>query len=295
MGDHWAGEGVLGVGVNVHLDDAVAQGLLDLLLLGTGATVEDEVEWVGAGCEAEFLLGDLLAHVEDLWAQLHVAWLVYAVDVAEGCGQQVAAVLAGAEGIDGLLKVLFAGVQVRAGLSLDAVFFATDDADLDLEDDVGLVCLLQELLGDLKVVVDWDGGAVPHVGLEQWVLAAVDALLGDRDEWADVLVENLELAVVGVQRNVDVVVLSDLMCERSKRLGTSNLVLHGQARAELCAAGRELDDAVRLGFCETTNCGVDGLRRGAVDGRVCEPALLCSVEHLVVDLRGCNWHEDNLH
>ena len=37
------GEGVLGVGVDVHLDDAVAQGFLDLLLARAGAAVEDQV------------------------------------------------------------------------------------------------------------------------------------------------------------------------------------------------------------------------------------------------------------
>ena len=40
------GEGVLGIGVYVHLDDTVAKCLFNLFLLGAGAAVEDEVEGV---------------------------------------------------------------------------------------------------------------------------------------------------------------------------------------------------------------------------------------------------------
>ncbi len=43
VGDR-AGEGVLGVGVDVHLDDAVVEGLADLLEQRAGAAVEDQVE-----------------------------------------------------------------------------------------------------------------------------------------------------------------------------------------------------------------------------------------------------------
>ena len=141
--------------------------------------MEDEVEWVGALSQAQLLLRDLLAHVQDLRAQLHVARLVDAVDVAEGCGQQVAALLPQAEDVDGLLEVLFGGVEVCVRVGGHAVFLATDDADLNLEDDVRGNGLVEQVLGDLQILVDRGGGAVPHVGLEQRGLAGLDALAGD--------------------------------------------------------------------------------------------------------------------
>ena len=292
MASDRVGEGVLGIGVNVHLDNAVAQSLLNLLLLGARATMEDEIERLGTVLKTKLLHGNLLALIQNLRAQLHVARLVNAVDVTEGSGQQVAAFLTGAEGIDGLLEILRGGVEVSAGLSLNAVLFAADNTNLNLENDIGVLCLLQQLLGDFQVLIDRDSGAVPHVGLEQRQLAAVYALLGEGDERAHVLIQNFLLAVVGVQRNVDAVVLCCFVREGSECLCTGNLVLHGQAGTELGTAGGELDDAVGLSLGEAAECCVDGFGGGAVDGRECEAALLGGIEHLVIDLRGCDWHKD---
>jgi hypothetical protein len=75
--------------------------------------------------------------LEDLGAQLDVARLVDAVHVAEGQRGHPAAVLAQAERLDGLQAVLGGGVQLGVDLGRDAVLLAADDADLDLEDDVG--------------------------------------------------------------------------------------------------------------------------------------------------------------
>ena len=55
-------------------------------------------------------------------------------------------------------------------------------------------------------------------------------------------------------------------------------------------AGRDLDDAVALRLREAAQGGVQGLRGGDVDGRVGELACLRPVEHLVVDLGGCDGH-----
>ena len=75
------------------------------------------------------------------------------------------------ERVDGLLEVLGRGVELLVDLGLDTVLFTADDADLDLEDDLGGRGLLEQLLGDLQVLVDRHRGAVPHVRLEQRVLA----------------------------------------------------------------------------------------------------------------------------
>ena len=89
--DDRAGEGVLGVGVDVHLDDAVRHRVGDLLGRGAGAAVEDEVEWLVLTVLLAALVLDLL---EDLRTQLDVSGLVGAVDVAEGEGRDVATLLA---------------------------------------------------------------------------------------------------------------------------------------------------------------------------------------------------------
>ena len=164
--------------------------------------------------------------------------------VAERCSQQVAAVLAGAQGVDSLSEVLRGGVQVGTSLGLYAIFLATDDADLYLKDDVGSVCLGQQFLGDFQVLVDRHCGTVPHVRLEERKLATIHALLGDSDQGADVLVKDFLLAVVGVQCNVDVVVLCSLMSESSEGAGASHLVLNGQAGTKFGTTSGELDDAV---------------------------------------------------
>ena len=111
--------------------------------------MEDEVERLGAVGQTQLRRRDLLTLVEDVGAQLDVARLVDAVHVAEGGGQQVVAVLAVTEGLDGLLEVLGGGVELVVDLGLDAVFLAADDADLDLEDDLGGRGQLQQLLRDL--------------------------------------------------------------------------------------------------------------------------------------------------
>ena len=172
--------------------------------------MEDQVERLGAGLQAELRDDRLLGLLEDLGAQLDVAGLVDAVHVAEGQRRHVAAVLAGPERLDGGQRVLGRGVELVVDAALDAVLLAADHADLDLEDDLGGGGLLEQLLGDLQVLLQRHGGAVPHVRLEQRVLAGLDPLDGDVEQRADEAVELVLGAVVGVQRDVDGVVLGDL-------------------------------------------------------------------------------------
>ena len=120
--------------------------------------------------------------------------------------------------------------------------------------------LFQQLLGDDQVLVDGNSGAVPHVGLEQRVLAAVHALLGDSQQWTDVLIEHFLLAVVGVQRDIDAVVLRGLVSECGQCLSTLDLVLQCQAGTESGTTGGELDDAVGLGLSKALQSCVNGLR-----------------------------------
>ena len=72
--------------------------------------------------------------------------------------------------------------------------------------------------------------------------------------------------------------------------GAGHHVLDGRAGGVLRATGGDLDDAVGPGLGETADGGRDGLARRDVDGRVGERAVLGSVEHVAVDLGGCDGH-----
>lgn len=120
---------VLHVGVEVDLDNTVANGLLVLVLGGAGAAVEDEEDGL-------VLLGaDLLLHVllvlgEELRVQTHVAGLVHAVDVAESSRDGEVRAHGGEGLVDGQ-DVLGLGVErvVVNALVADAVFLATGNTD----------------------------------------------------------------------------------------------------------------------------------------------------------------------
>ena len=253
--------------------------------------MEDEVERQVTGVEAQLLDRDVLAHLQHLGLELDVARLVHAVDVAEGRGQQVALPgVAGAEGVDGGLEVLTGGVELLVDLVLDAVLLAADDADLDLEDLLGVCRLLEQLLGDLQVAVERGGRTVPHVGLEERVLAAIDALLRDLDERPHEAVELVLGAVVGVQRDEDVVLRRHHVRELGERDRAGDHVLDVQAGAELGTAGGELDDAIGPGIGEALDGRVDGLRGRAVDRRVGEALVAGPVEHVLVLFGSCDGH-----
>lgn len=125
--------GPLGVGVNVHLDDAVADGAGDLLLGGARAAVHHQEG--GLGLEehahmfnlltgkshfpvplphqlaAELLLDEGLVSGQQLGAEDNVAGLVDAVDVAKGGGDREH----GADGTQGLVHV--PNLETRTGVN----------------------------------------------------------------------------------------------------------------------------------------------------------------------------------
>src|SRR4051812_17400794 len=89
---HGPGEGVLRVRVDVHLDDAVGQRLVDLFEQRSAAAVEDEIEGV---LLAELGADVLLALFEDGRLELDRAGLVDPVHVSEHSSKQIAAALSG--------------------------------------------------------------------------------------------------------------------------------------------------------------------------------------------------------
>ena len=106
----------------------------------------------------------------------------------------------------------------------------------------------------------------------------------------DEAVELVLGAVVGVQRDVDGVLLGDLVGVRRERERAGHHVLDGRAGEVLGAAGGDLDDAVAAGLGEALDRGVEGLRRRDVDRRVGEGAGLGAVQHLGVHLGGGDGH-----
>ena len=278
------GERVLHVGVDVHLHHAVAQRVLDLGLQRSRSPVEHEVERLGPVAQPQLRRGHALPLGEHLGLEHHVARLVDAVHVAERRGQQILAVLTGAECLDRLLEILGRGVELVVDLGFHAVLFTADHADLDLQDDLRGRRLLEQFLRDREVLVDRHGRAVPHVRLEQRVLARAHPLRRDVQQRPHVGVELVLRAVVGVQRDGDRVLLGDHMRELRQRHRAGHHVLDAETGAEFRAAGGELDDPVRPGVSEALERGVDGLRRGAVHGRERIRVLLGSAQHLGVGL-----------
>ena len=250
------GEGVLRVGVDVHLHDAVVECLADLAQQRARATVEDEVERLVL---AVLRPDGTLDVVEDRRGEDDVARLVDAVDVAKGRRDHVTAALAEAECLGGGDAVFDRREQFGVVLRLDAVLLAADNADLDLKDDVRLDAGVEHAGCDLEVLLERHCRAIPHVRLEQRLEALGDALLRDRDEGLHEAGELLLRAVVGVEGDVDVVVLRDRVGELGESGCAGDHVLDRLAGRELGAAPRDLDDAVRLGLGEAADCRDDGL------------------------------------
>jgi hypothetical protein len=196
--------GVLHVGVDVDLDDTVADGLLELGLGGAGATVEDEEDGLarlGLG-----LLGDVLLVLgEELGVELDVAGLVDTVDVTEAGGNgEVGA--DGAEGVVDGQDVLGLGVEgvVVNILVVDTILLTTGDTDLlqlllaldqSKASCIKLTYHLEPLLhGGSTLQVGGGSGDVPVDGL----LRQVDHVGGEEG-----LAVELEVALVLIEHAIE--------------------------------------------------------------------------------------------
>ena len=119
----------LHVGIDVNLDNTVANGIEGLLLGGAGATVEDkEDRLVVVGLEGLLDVGLVLA--EKLGVELDVAGLVNAVDVTEASGDREVGG-DGGEGVVDVEDILGLGVEgvVVDILVVDTVLLTTSDTD----------------------------------------------------------------------------------------------------------------------------------------------------------------------
>ena len=112
---------ILSISIDVHLDDAVGHRVGDLLSGRARPTVEDQIERLVLAVLLAALVLDLF---EDFRAQLDVTRLVRTVNVAEGQGRRVAALLAQPQSLNGLHRVINSGVQGVVNSAFNAVFFA---------------------------------------------------------------------------------------------------------------------------------------------------------------------------
>jgi hypothetical protein len=121
--------GVLHVGVEVDLDDTVADGLLVLLLAGTRATVEDEEDGLVL-LGADLLLDVGLVLLQKLGVELDVAGLVDTVHITESSGNGEVGADGGESVVDGqdVLGLSVQGVVVNV-LVVDTVLLTTSDTD----------------------------------------------------------------------------------------------------------------------------------------------------------------------
>ena len=121
--------GVLRVGVDIHLDHTVANGLLVLVLRRARASVEDEEDGL-VGLDAQLFLDVGLVLLEEFGVQTDVSGLVDTVYVTETGGDGVVR-RDGSQGVaDGqdVLGLSVQGVVVNV-LVVDTILFTTGDTD----------------------------------------------------------------------------------------------------------------------------------------------------------------------
>lgn len=196
-----AGEvGVLEISVQVDLDDTVGDGLLELLLGGSGSTVEDEEDWlVLLGLDGRLDVSLVLA--EKGWLELDVSWLVDTVDVSEAGGDGEVWGDWG-EGLVDVEDVLWLGVKgvVVDILVVDTILLTSGDTDLHLEPLLHWGSALEVLSGGLDVVVNLLLGEIDHVGREQWLAVGLEVSLISLEETIQPW-EELLGTVIGVEND----------------------------------------------------------------------------------------------
>lgn len=258
------------IGVEVDLDDTVANGVEVVLLAGAGATVEDEEHGLLL-LGLLLLLHVLLVLLEELWAELNVAGLVDSVHVAEASGDGEVWGDWG-EGLVDVVDVLGLGVEgvVVHILVVDTVLLTSSDTNLHLEELLHWCGALEVLSGCVEVLLDGLLGQIDHVGGEERSAVLLEeSLVGI--EHAVQPWEELLGAVVGVEDDGNAVRWSDGADVVSGGDGSSDgcllvLVLNTLAGEVGGTALAHLEDHWCLGIASGLEGCNDGGGGGDVDG-----------------------------
>mmetsp|Transcript_56879 Transcript_56879/g.139601 ORF Transcript_56879/g.139601 Transcript_56879/m.139601 type:complete len:494 (-) Transcript_56879:105-1586(-) len=262
----------LSVGIDVHLDDTVTDGLLDIRHIRPRPAVEDELDrlLILGGILAKLPHNVLLRPVEDLRLELNVTRRVDPVHVAEG-GSDREHGADGGELLVDLVDLLGSGVELRLVhiLVVDAVLLAARDAELHLEHHAHGGHALQVVLADLDVLLDGLLGEVNHVRREKGLPVRLEVALRGREEAVHPR-EQLLRAVIRVEDHGHAVLLGKGADVEGARHGAGDgggvvSVVKALAGIELGAARRELDDDGRIVLARRLETRVDARRRHAVD------------------------------
>jgi hypothetical protein len=126
--------GPLGVGVDVHLDDTVLDGGLDLVLLGTGSTVEDQEQGLLTALALQLLTSEFLVLAQQFRSEGDVSGLVDTVDVTEsGSDGEVGGDRGqGLVDLEDLVRLRVQRVVVGTSV-VDTILFTTGQTDFHLE------------------------------------------------------------------------------------------------------------------------------------------------------------------
>lgn len=157
----------LKVGIKVDLDNTVGDGNVELLLAGTGTTVEDQEQGLVLR-SVDLLLGVGLVLAQKLGVELDVTRLVDTVNVAESSGNGEVGGDRGESGVD-IVDVLRLGVErvvVNSGV-VDTILLTTGDTDLHLEPLLHGGSTLEVLPGDGNVLILLLLRKIDHVRREQ--------------------------------------------------------------------------------------------------------------------------------
>ena len=146
------------------------------------------------------------------------------------------------------------------------------------------------MLGDFHVFIEGQFGAVEHVGTEEVGQALSAAAGGFGNQRTQEGVHLLGLAVVGVQGNLDGILLRHQVQVLGEGNRAERPVLDRLPGSKLAPARGDLDDAVALRLGKGAQGGVGGGHGRDVDGRVGKAVLLGVVQHFAVGFVICNGH-----
>ena len=133
MASNGAGVGVLGVGIDIHFDDAVIQSGVDIGEVGPGASMKDEPM---AGMRAEFFFDGRLAIAQDIGAEFDIARFVHAMHIAKG--GRIHKFSEGGQCSGDLDHFIGGGVKFfGGGLGVvDPILFTSDDPGFNLQNKI---------------------------------------------------------------------------------------------------------------------------------------------------------------
>jgi hypothetical protein len=167
----------LGISINVHLDNTIVDGLSNLLLCGTRATVEDKEDGLII-FSLELLLDISLVLTKKFGVELNVTGSIDTVDVTETSSntEEVGDL---AEGSVDIPDIFGLGVKSRVVNTrvINTIFLTTSDTDFHLEETVDGGHALQVLETGLNVFFLGLFREIQHVGREQRFTVGLEVLL----------------------------------------------------------------------------------------------------------------------